>query len=289
MPELPEVETIRLDLESYLRGATLTNLQLLSPDIFLGWPTDLALSSLEGKTLLSIDRLGKYLIFHFSGGLLLLVHLRMTGKLLYLPALPETERTRYLKDKHTHVLFTFTKPSAGEEEALLLYHDVRRFGRLTLVLEEDLATLPGGFNELGPDALADTFNWTVLQGFANKHQKMPVKSLLLDQRAVAGIGNIYADECLFQAKIRPDRPASSLTELEWQTLTQEVVTILRQSIALGGTSFRDYRNASNEQGQYAAKLQVYSRAGAACFTCGQTLSSLMIGGRRSIYCEHCQK
>ncbi len=281
MPELPEVESIRLDLVPSLEGQILTKLELVRTDILRLWPEDLPTTTLDLRTLEAIKRHGKYLLFHFSGAYTLLIHLRMTGKLIYLPALPEEEQEALLHAKHTHALLHFTSGT-------LLFNDVRRFGRLTILKDSELATLPGGFNTMGPDALDSSFTWETLRTFAQAHPKMPVKSLLMDQRAVAGIGNIYADEALFHGAVRPMRPASSITDAEWQLLTSEMKRILLDATLQGGTSFRDYRKADNQMGQYASKLFVYGRAGEPCYTCGEQLASVVIGGRRSVYCPHCQ-
>ncbi|NCC82853.1 MAG: bifunctional DNA-formamidopyrimidine glycosylase/DNA-(apurinic or apyrimidinic site) lyase [Clostridia bacterium] len=281
MPELPEVETIRRNLQPVLCNNVLASLELRRMDIVQFWPQGLLVSVLEAQTLLRIDRHGKYLLFYFTGDLILMIHLRMTGKLLFLPGLSAEDQIKYTVDKHTHALLNF---SSGT----LIFNDVRRFGRLTVIEQAHLYSLPGGYNTSGPDAISDAFTPEILYNCAQRHAKMPVKSLLLDQSCVAGIGNIYADESLYRSHILPDRPSGSLSLPECTILQAAIKSILHKSIELGGTSFRDYRNAGNIKGAYLEHLMVYGKEGKFCQDCGQVLFSKVIGGRRSVYCISCQ-
>ncbi len=282
MPELPEVEIIRSYLEPVLSGQALRKLELRREDIVSTWPKELPAHVIQGKELTTIDRKGKYLLFNFADEFTLLIHLRMTGKLLFLPSLPEEEQLQVMENKHTHALLHFP---AG----ILAFNDVRRFGRLEIIQSDHSPTLPGGFLTLGPDAVGDEFTWQDLRDFAKHHSRISVKALLLDQRAVAGVGNIYADETLFRSAILPHRLAGEISDAEWQMVYQELRNVLFSSINAGGTSFRDYRNAGNREGTFKQFLQVYGRSGLPCVNCGSLLQTIKIAGRSTVFCPVCQK
>ncbi|AVM42644.1 DNA-formamidopyrimidine glycosylase [Fastidiosipila sanguinis] len=280
MPELPEVETITRNLNINLVGQKLLSIDFLRKDIIAEKLNPVSEYLLLGESIIKVFRYGKYLLFQFTNNYLMIVHLRMTGKLLYLPLLSEEDKNLYLNHKHTHVIFNF---SDGE----LLFNDVRRFGKIYFSKIDNSVTLEELLNS-GPDALSENFSKDYLYQRSQKSPKKAIKTFLLDQKIVAGIGNIYADECLFLAAIKPNRAAASLTREESSTLHDKIIQVLEDSILSGGTTFSDYRTADNHKGNFQNKLFVYGRAGESCRICSNTLESIKIAGRTTVYCPKCQ-
>lgn len=273
MPELPEVETVRRSLLPLLWGEKILAVEVLHPGVIKGeTKAEEFAASLPGRRFVDIGRRGKYLLFHLDDGRVLVIHLRMTGRLVLAeaaaPLLP-----------HTHIIWNL---SQGRQ---LRFSDVRRFGEVRLLPAEQLQTI-AGLARLGPEPLEQ---WTaadlaaVLQG-----KKAPVKNLLLNQELVAGLGNIYADEALYRAGIRPDRPGQSLSPAEVERLWQAVRQVLQDGIANRGTSFSDYLDGLGQRGQMQSRLQVYGRAGLPCLACGRELIRIRLAGRSTVYCPDCQ-
>ena len=282
MPELPEVQTIVNNLNTYIQGDTLLELNFRRTDV-IGSGKGLSVDYKEfiGEKLLEVSRHGKYLLFYFTNDLLLIVHLRMTGKLIYLPALNPEDQKAILNHKHSHVRLDF---SSGP----LIYNDVRRFGRLYFTKINEDTNLNEVLNS-GPDALSAEFTPEYLYKEAQRHPKQAIKTFLLNQKNVAGVGNIYADESLFKAKILPYRPAKSLSKAEIAELHQALIETLKLAIKSGGTSFSDYRNANNAKGSFQDRLYIYGRAGENCLVCNTKLEHKKLAGRTTVYCPHCQK
>jgi formamidopyrimidine-DNA glycosylase len=273
VPELPEVETIRRDLQLLLPGKVLRDVHLLFPG-FVKYPSpgDF-IRLLRGLKVREAGRRGKYLILYLSRGFCLVVHLRMTGRLLYYPG-PTPPAA------HTRGVFFL---SGGEE---LHFHDVRKFGTMWLVQEEDLHRV-GGLAALGPEPLEEGFTPAFLHGCCLKTGR-PLKSFLLSQEAAAGVGNIYADEALFLAGLPPQRRADSLSYPEAERLWQALRQALAEGIKSRGTSRRDYLDAAGRAGSYQDRLKVYGRRGEPCPRCGCGIERLRIAGRSSHYCPACQ-
>lgn len=271
MPELPEVETIVRDLAPVLTDRQIVGVQVWDPLLIRFPQREDFHRRLTGRIIRRLSRRGKYILASLSGGVTLLVHLRMTGRLL--TRLPQGER-------HQRAAFDL------DDGSRLWYCDLRRFGDMWAFWpgEEDKL---GGFADLGPEPLGEDFNghW-LAEKFANR--KAPVKSLLLDQSLVAGLGNIYVDESLFRAGIHPGRAGASLSRKECQVLAASVKDVLSRAIHGRGTTFRDYRSGLGTAGEYQHQLQVYGRAGQPCPGCGQPLFKLRIGGRTTVCCPHCQ-
>lgn len=274
MPELPEVEIIVRGLRSLIRGYTIENLIIRAESLVAYPPVEEFQEVLKGKTIEDIDRRGKYILLKLSGGKTLVVHLRMTGRLLVL-----AREVAY--DKHTHIIFQLNK---GLD---LRFHDVRKFGRVYLVADGDYRPA-GGLQNLGPEPLAPEFT---LGDFSKalKGKKANIKSLLLNQSFIAGLGNIYTDEALFAAAISPERSADSLKEDEVEALYDSIRLVLQKGIAAGGTSFSDYRDARGEKGNFQEELQVYQQGGQECPRCGSIITKKKIAGRGTHYCPNCQK
>ncbi|NLM46998.1 MAG: DNA-formamidopyrimidine glycosylase [Firmicutes bacterium] len=274
MPELPEVETIRSGLECVLPGKKVAAVEVRYPQA-VKTPTAQELQEkLPGRTVNAVRRRGKYLQIFFNCGTVLVVHLRMTGRLLFSPA-PQNW------DKHTHVLFYFCDGS------VLAFHDVRKFGTIYWLTPDRFSEIHG-LHTLGPEPLSADFTACYLQEQA-KRRKTSIKSLLLDQRVVAGLGNIYADEALHRAGIRPDRPATSLGAGEITALHRSIRAVLQEAICFRGTTMSDYRDAAGREGGFREHLRVYRRSGLPCPCCGQTIVRTVVGGRGTYFCPRCQR
>lgn len=271
MPELPEVETIRRSLEPLCVGRRCLKLLTFTPEVL----EELGGAELSGQKLLSLGRKGKYLLFRFEASDLI-CHLRMTGRLIFDGESPEKSINPY-----TRALLLF------EGGCGLRFDDVRRFGRLKLCPRGE-TWRDKGFAALGPDAISEAFTPQAFIEAVRRHPAAPIKAVLLNQTVVAGVGNIYADESLFRAGIRPDRRAGRISEARLTNLQQLLKAILVEAIGLGGTSFRDYVNALGRKGHFQLKLAVYQKEGQACPNCGQTLKKCFVAGRGTRYCAHCQ-
>lgn len=273
MPELPEVETIRRTLCQHILEQTIEDVLIRWPGAVRGWDIFPFEQVVKGRRILSVDRRGKYLLIHLDEDWSLLAHMRMTGRLNFHAEPREPE-------KHTHVVF---KLSNGE----LHFTDTRKFGRILLVPTQECSNHPS-LCILGPEPLEDDFTPQVL-GERLKRRSVALKIALLDQKVVAGLGNIYVDESLFQAGLSPERAANSLSHKELKALHASIRTVLQAGIDAKGTSFRDYRDANGEKGSFQMALQVYGRGGEKCTHCGSSLERRRLGGRTTVFCTHCQK
>ena len=290
MPELPEVETIVADLRPHLAGRTIVRCELAFPTIVRHPEPEEFVDSIAGMRIQAVDRRGKYILIRLSahatpsppsattptpwGGVDLVVHLGMTGQLrLFDPVTP--------LEKHTHAVFTL------DDGRQLRYRDPRRFGRLLLGTEDGLLTAKK-MPRLGPEPIDPDFAAEELYRRL-KRRRAPLKAVLLDQGAVAGVGNIYADESLYRARLRPSRIASTVSKQSARRLHQAMRESLQLAIVNRGSSVDTYRDAWGEVGGQQEKLLVYGRAGEPCFTCGRPLSSMRIAGRTTVFCRHCQR
>lgn len=274
MPELPEVETVRRSLLQVLPQKKITAVEVITPGILALGDAE-AFAALAGTEILDIGRRGKYLLLHFAGGAACVVHLRMTGKLLY-------HGQPQVLQKHDHLRFGFAD---GSE---LVYNDTRRFGRFWLCADGDTSSV-SGLAALAAEPIDDDFSaeyWR--QQIANR-KNARVKSVLLDQRVVAGLGNIYADEVLFRAAVHPERRIGSLTAAENERLAEAMHDILQDAISKRGTTFRDYVDGNNQRGSYQQQLQVFQKAGEKCPRCGTVIERIRVAGRSSCFCPECQK
>ncbi len=271
MPELPEVETIRRDLEPLVVGRRITAVEVDSATIHLlaAAPIETLRENLVGRTITSLGRRGKYLLLGLDDGRTLVIHLRMTGRLLWRgsAAPPEQyERARLVLDD-------------GHD---LRWSDLRKFG--TWRTYDDPAELT---KKLGPEPIDATFS---LQQFRKTlaGRTAPVKAVLLDQRRMAGLGNIYVDEALFQARVRPDTPAGWLSPAATKRLWQASREVLERGIENRGASFRDYVDGQGNPGQQHMYVQVFRRTGKPCYTCGTPITRTVVGGRGTHFCAKCQ-
>jgi formamidopyrimidine-DNA glycosylase len=272
MPELPEVEVIRRGLAPRLLGLRVREVvsgektlrRQSSPAELRRW--------VVGRRILGLDRRGKYLVFELEDGVRLLMHLGMTGRLLLAPT------TSPARD-HVHLVF---RMEGGFDLAL---QDVRRFGQvLVFPPGEELTPLA----DLGPEPFSPqvTAGWLAAQA---RGRSRPIKNFLLDGRILAGIGNIYACEILFAARLHPAKPVSELSPDDWRRILKETRRILQAAISRGGTTVSDYLNSQGETGLFQLDLQVYGRGDEPCRRCGTPIQRLVQAGRSSFFCPRCQK
>lgn len=271
MPELPEVETIRGDLAQAVVGRVITTVEWLDARIVRGdvGGADLA-ALMVGRQGAAVVRRGKFLVWRFTSGEGLLLHLGMSGRLTVGPGRGEAW------PRHTHLVLAL---SSGDAVQLV---DPRRFGRVTWL--EPPAEGPGG---MGPEPLSPRFTAARL-GKILAGRRAPIKAVLLDQRRVAGLGNIYVDEALFRARLHPARAAGSLESREVGSLHRAIRRVLREALADRGTTFLDYRDAHGQVGGHAARLGVYGRAGEPCRRCGAPIVRVVVAARGTHLCAHCQ-
>ena len=274
MPELPEVETIVADLRPHLVGRTIVHCELRFPSIVRHPEPERFIDSITGLRIEGVRRRGKFILIALGAGRLLVVHLGMSGQLRLVEADAEIEN-------HTHVILDL------DDGRQLRYRDPRRFGRLLLGTEDELLT-SGTLPKLGPEPIDPTFNADALYKRFRK-RRAPLKALLLDQTMVAGVGNIYADESLYRARLRPDRAAGSLSRKSVGRLHESLRDSLEAAIRNRGSSVDTYRDAWGEIGNQQESLLVYGRAGEPCFTCGRPLSVVRIAGRSTVFCRRCQR
>lgn len=270
MPELPEVETTRRGVEPHLAGATITG--VVVREARLRWPVPPALAStLIGLPVLAVRRRAKYLLLEFASGTLL-VHLGMSGSLRLVAADTPPQ-------KHDHIDLILDGHTA------LRYRDPRRFGAMLWHVG------PVEFHpllaELGPEPLGDQFDGDTLYR-ASRGRTTSIKQLLMDNHVVVGVGNIYANESLFQAGIRPGRAARRLTHADCDRLAAAIKNILARAIEAGGSTLRDFVGASGKPGYFQQTYAVYGRAEEPCHSCGSLIRQIRQGQRSSYYCPHCQ-
>lgn len=270
MPELPEVETTVRGLARYLEGARIARIAVNRPDLRRPFPVDLV-QVLTGATVTTLSRRAKYGLIHTDRGATMVFHLGMSGRWRIEPDTLE---------KHDHLVL---ETSAGHVLAL---NDARRFGSVDLVDTASLDEWPA-FAALGPEPLGDGLSVShLVRAFADR--KTPIKPLLLDQRVVAGLGNIYVCEALHRAHIRPDKAAGAVSKAAITRLVRAIKGVLAESILAGGSTIRDYAQPNGELGYFAASWQVYGREGLAC-SCGGVVERLVQGGRSTFWCPKCQK
>ena len=286
MPELPEVETVRIGLEKKLKDFIIRDIQIIRPST-IAFPTDKDefIKGLNNSLIDKWNRRGKYLIAklikisedaNLSSNGNLIIHLRMTGHFNWL------KRTN-TACKHTRVRFF------DDQKNELRFIDVRSFGQIWWIREDlDPKNIIKGLGSLGPEPFSKEFNLEYLKKEFSKRTKS-IKAVLLDQRIIAGIGNIYADESLFEAGISPFRKAKTIKKRELIKLRLSIIEVLKKSICSGGTTFSDFRNIEGLNGNYSMQANVYKRAGKQCKRCMNLIQRKKITGRSTHWCNRCQK
>ncbi|MBR9989703.1 MAG: bifunctional DNA-formamidopyrimidine glycosylase/DNA-(apurinic or apyrimidinic site) lyase [Gemmatimonadetes bacterium] len=274
MPELPEAETIVRDLRARIPGGTVTRVSVARPDVLHTGLTAAALGRrLRGRTVTGVSRRGKNVVIEFDAGLRLIINLGMTGRVV------TSDASRAGELRHIAVSLHLRDGRA------ILYDDARRFGDLDL---RDEAGWSARDAELGVEPLSDAFTADLLHSLS-RMSTSPIRNWLLDQKRIAGVGNIYAIEALFRAGIRPTRRARTLRRRETIALRDELRNVLRESINSRGTTISDYRDASGEPGAFVRSLRVYDRQGEPCIECGTLIKRVVLSNRSAFYCPSCQK
>lgn len=287
MPELPEVETVRMQLRRKVVGKTIESVEVFHSKSVAHDET--IEDRLQGKVVADIDRIGKLMIFSFvsEADTFLLAHLKMTGQFFYVDTQGAvsggghtmTESAGHeFPHKHSRVAFHFT------DRTTLYFNDMRLFGYTKLATAAEVARARGTF---GPEPIAMDFDCA---NFATKlkKRKTPIKAALLDQSFVAGLGNIYVDEALWRARVRPTRRADRLTKIEAAALCAAAGDVMRESIAVGGTTFQHFKDTGGENGNFTDYLRVFGQQGTACSRCNTTIKKIRCAGRGTHYCPGCQ-
>ena len=274
MPELPEVETVKEALNQTVKGQTIKEIELRYESMIKNMSADEFKEKLINQTIQEVSRRGKYLVFHFDD-YQLLSHLRMEGKYFYVDS-------DFELNPHVHVIFTL------ENGKRLLYQDTRKFGTYHLYDKAiDLETT-APFQVLGLEPFATEFTPSyVKEKIQNK--KKPIKSLLLDQTVVCGLGNIYVDEVLYRARLHPLTSSSELTDKDIENVVKYTVEVLARAIELGGTTIRTFSSSHGVSGTFQNELLVHQRKGENCYECHTPIEKIKVGGRGTYFCPTCQK
>ena len=283
MPELPEVETVRRGLLPAMEGAVIARADVRRPDLRWPFPERMA-ERLTGQTVTALRRRSKYILADLSGGETLILHLGMSGRILISgDPLGQFHHQHPAPEKHDHVVFDMSNG------ARITFNDARRFGAMDLgpTADIDAHKMLAG---LGPEPLGNAFNEAYLTA-ALKGRMTPIKAALLDQRIVAGLGNIYVCEALHRAGISPKRKAGRISPPRIARLVPIIRDVLSEAIEAGGSSLRDYRQADGELGYFQHRFDVYGREGEPCRTegCGAPIKRITQSGRSSFYCAQCQR
>ena len=288
MPELPEVETVKRGLDRLLPGHTVASVKFDSPKSFPNSPADVN-QFLRGARVLGVRRRAKVLLIDLTSGYTLVTHLKMTGQLVFDSPKehfgaghPNDSLVAHLPDKSTRVTLGF------EDGSSLFFNDQRKFGWMRLLPTDTVSGQPF-IAKLGPEPLEPGFTWQVLRERLKRRARSNVKSALLDQTVLAGVGNIYADEALWGAKIHPSTLVGQVSARQIQRLHQELLAVLRLSIDQGGSSNHTYVDAEGNRGSYMKFANVFRRDGQPCPRCGTTIAKLRVAGRGTHICPNCQQ
>jgi len=283
MPELPEVETIKRGLESKIKGKKIRDV-IVNVSKLVKKPSLVEfVERLKNRMIKKIVRRGKYIITYLDSKEKLVIHLGMTGLLIY----PYNKNNKAImsgkiKSKHNHIIFNFT------DNTQLVFNDVRRFGKVYLVYDIDKIE---SLSKLGFEPLDDCFTEEAFSQILNKKKKGKIKPFLMNQKFITGLGNIYANEVLYRSEIHPLHLISSLSKEEIKKLYQQIRLVLNEAIKLRGSTVADeaYRDTDGRKGEFVKKLQVYGRKGEPCIKCGSPIEVIRINSRSSFICPQCQK
>ena len=276
MPELPEVEIVKRGLSPFLAGRKIVRVEKTRPD--LRWPIPGSLEHvLTDARVLRLERRGKYILWHTQDEMVMILHLGMSGRVLVTKDLPK------VKNVHDHLTFK------TEDGFFIRYNDPRRFGFVDIVPLKNLAKYPS-LAALGPEPLSNAFNASALRQKINKKQS-PIKSALLDQTIIAGLGNIYVCEALHRSGISPRRRAKNISESKIDSLVIDIRVVLQDAINAGGSTLKDHLQTSGEMGYFQHQFRVYSREGEECMkkSCSGTIKRIIQSGRSTFFCGKCQR
>ena len=281
MPELPEVETVKRGLEKAILYKEIANIQVNFSSLIKKPQIDEFITRLKNTIVISIKRRGKYLIILFNTMDYLVVHLGMSGRMLFQPKKTPPSKISKKIEKHNHILFFF------EDGSKIIYNDVRKFGKMWLLKKDEKLSR---IESLGFEPLESCFTVTELYRMFQE-SKVNIKSFLMNQKNIAGIGNIYANEILFHAGVNPLRKADSLTKDEVKKIHLQTKNILLKAISSGGTTMIDesYLDLSGNRGEYGKEIMVYGKKADICPLCGQPLEVIKIENRSTFLCPNCQK
>lgn len=311
MPELPEVETIKLGLEKYVKGCTIRDIEILHPKPFQGKKEDIIFAKI-----IDVKRIGKGLILELDNNFSIAIHVKMTGQLIYRDEITAkielSPKVGIIPNKYTHVIFKLSKQQPGfgaysdevkikdpeksserrllkthkNEDAILYFNDMRRFGWIKVIPTIEVKNLPF-FKGVGPEPFKD-LTLTLFKKIVSS-SPTKIKLLIMDQTKIGGVGNIYANDSLYDAKIDPRRPGKSLTDKELECLYESLIKVLKLGLKLGGSSERSYVNILGQEGQYQRECLVYGKKGEKCKrNDGGTIERIALGGRGTFYCSICQ-
>jgi len=277
MPELPEVESLRRILSRSAVGRTIVSARIGKLPLRRRVTPDFG-AKIAGRTIERISRRAKYLMFELTGDSIILAHLGMSGSITHRHSAFDASAFNI---KHDHLEF------ALDDASSLVYNDPRRFGMVRLISRDDLAVI-AELKGIGPEPLSADFNADYLAGQA-RGKKVAIKNLIMDQKIVAGVGNIYASEILFHARVRPTRSAGRVKRAEIDLIAEFTPKVLRAAIGSGGTTFRSYRDSRGRPGAFSKRLMVYGREDEPCYVCGTAIRNVVLGQRASFYCPKCQR
>jgi formamidopyrimidine-DNA glycosylase len=288
MPELPEVETVRIGLAELLPSRVVKDVAFDWPKSFPNADADVD-QFLIGAKVVEVTRRAKVLLIEFSSKYSLVIHLKMTGQLVFRSATerfgaghPNISLVGELPDKSTRVTLTFTDGSR------LFFNDQRKFGWVRLLPTVEIPNLDF-FKKVGPEPLSDNFDWEQLRERLLRRKNTNIKAALLDQTVVAGVGNIYADESIWGAKLHPSTLVRDVTNEQFEHLYDDLVAVLRLSIEKGGSTDRNYVDAKGKRGSYLTFARVFRREGKPCLRCGTEIIKTRVAGRGTHLCPNCQK
>jgi len=304
MPELPEVETVRKGLEKYVVGLRLEKVEIINPGPFQGDP-----QLVEGANVITARRSGKGLILDFSSGYSLAIHIKMTGQLIFRDEATKDEllslKVGTIPNKFTHVIFHFSqrhseaKPKNlkifhdaqdDNRDAILYYNDMRRFGWIRVIKTSEIMDIPF-FKSMGPEpfglGIGEVLTLNLFEEIC-KGKTTKIKPLIMDQTRIGGIGNIYANDALFDAKIDPSRPARSLNSAETEKLFDSIIKVMKKSLDVGGASELSYVNVLGQEGEYQHHSLVYGKDKKPCPRGDGIIKRIVLGGRGTFYCATCQ-
>lgn len=277
MPELPEVETIKLVLQRKIVGKTIKDIEILSPKSFIGDTKEV-----RGKKVLKIDRFAKLLALDLDK-ITLLIHLKMTGQLIledgkrFIGGHPTEDMMGKMPNSHTRVIFSFSDGSH------LYFNDQRRFGWVKIIQNSEFE-----LKNLGPEPLEKGFTWQILKANLLKHKSMPVKVAIMDQKVVSGVGNIYSNEACFNARLDPREKVSNLSDLQFKRLRSGIVKALKEGIAHGGSTRVHFRDPEGHKGYFLDYAYVYGLDKHPCKVCKTIIKKIQLAGRGTYFCPKCQ-